>query len=116
LIYNIDYDIVDYEYIYIYITRESEGDEVKAFIQHIVNHLDIKIRLFRYGDAATASLSRAVSKASSLASGKHMLIMNCDVTLQYGALRAMVLVFIEIHMYFPAANCITCIHLYISLQ
>jgi hypothetical protein len=31
------------------ITRESEGDEVKAFIQHIVNHLDIKIRLFRYG-------------------------------------------------------------------
>lgn len=71
-------------------TRESESDEVKAFIQHIVSHLNLHIRLFRYGDVETASLSRAVTKAASLALGKHMLIMNCDVTLQFGALRAMV--------------------------
>jgi hypothetical protein len=49
-------------------------------------------------DAATASLSRAVSKASTLASGKHMLIMNCDVTLQYGALRAMVFIYLYVYV------------------
>ena len=70
---------------------ESESLEVKAFVQHIVSHLDLRLRLFKFADPKSASLSRAVSKAAtSLATGEHLLIMNCDVILQTGALRAMV--------------------------
>jgi hypothetical protein len=67
---------------------------VKAFVQHVVRHLELRVRLFRFSDPHAASLSRAVTKAAtSLATGKHLLVMNCDVTLQHGALRAMLAVF-----------------------
>ena len=73
---------------------EGEADEIKAFVQHIIAHLELRVRLFRFSDPATASLSRAVSKAAtSLATGELLLIMNCDVALQHGALRALVALF-----------------------
>lgn len=75
-------------------SSEEAAAEVKAFVQHLITHLDLRIRLFRFADPNTASLSRAVSKAAvSLATGEHLLIMNCDVALQPGSVRAMLAVF-----------------------
>ena len=35
---------------------EAEATEVKAFVQHLIAHLELRVRLFRFSDPATASL------------------------------------------------------------
>lgn len=74
-------------------SSHASAEEVRGFVEHVSAHLGIRLRLFKFDDPRSASVSLAVSSAARTAEGKFMFIMNHDCLVHPGALRALVSLF-----------------------